>query len=436
MFTSTEYPKVRQMTTEEALDINGEELDAIREEYSTGKGWDDYVNSLRESEQGLEEINLHLEEYVMAYEKDREDREPVESIYALKIALLQGLAKRLHPMSDYGREKLFASIKCREEFEMFVGPMVTLINKENIDLFKTVLSADIREEILTEKRFALGALRTQHATTYGVGAIVYHLDFSLDTDLDATTDEIDNGTLWIDWLFVNPQFRHRGVASQLIGDLMGQMLRIGIDRMYAEFSNTIEDKSVMAYLFGSWHFDLDTEIDPDAVICLGDISYSETVNRLAKGVNYLSSNGGAAGNMIIKKTLQRFSYVGYLWGVPAGYIDMNLSCYAGSESNVGAILLAHKKPSGMIQVEYIGAAPGGEKYVPGLICAFIKKATLACDGDTIVRIPVDMEELYVLFEKITSNFLGQYLITGLLVAPTADVNLNAEDVKELLKATE
>ena len=128
------YQKAAVPTLEEALEITDENKKTVEEELKESYGIEDFIEAHRVSQRILEETDKHLDEYVAAYEKNKKDREPVEKVYALKIGILNSMAKRFHPLSEYGSGMLSEAVKCRIEFETLVGPMITVITKNNITL--------------------------------------------------------------------------------------------------------------------------------------------------------------------------------------------------------------------------------------------------------------------------------------------------------------
>ena len=421
-----EYEEAKLLSLDETLGIDPEKSREAGEELAGFYDAEDLLEDQRAAAEMLAETDAHLEEYVRNYEKDKE-RESVEMIYTLKISILHSMAKRFHPLSKYGKEQLFAAAACRREFEALAGPLVTMITKNNVDLFRTVLSADLCEDICFGRRAALGALRTRKGTVYGVGAVAYHID---------TEPVFGRQILRIDWLFVNKKFRERSIADFLLGELMAQAAKAGVAYMSAEFAENTKEKEILAYILGAWKFELDAELSPDAVIRLGDVTEEKKIAALNKEAVSLADFNETERERFIRHTLGGFRYEGYLKEVPGEYTDKDLSFYAGSKSEACALLLAHRSASGMMRVEYLASAPEKEKYLPALLCAFLESAKSAGDADTKVLIPVEAEEIGLLLDKLCSRQLGQYLLSGMLNPPAAGLDFDAEDIEQLLAATE
>ena len=419
------YQEAEIPAIDDALGITEEKKKEVEEGIKESFGIDDFLDAHRAAIDMLEETDKHLEEYVSEYKKKKDDREPVEAVYTLKIAILLSMAKRFHPLSAYGKSLLDDASLCRNEFERKVGPLVTRITENNIDLFKTVLSEDVSEDIITGRISAIGAVRTKKKTAYGVGALAYYLD-----DMTGSGDMV----LRIKWLFVNRDFRERGVADHLIGEITGRAAKAGVENISVEFPTNVDDKNLMGYLFGTWHFDLDSGLNPDAVMRVGDVTGYGKIESYRKGAEALSSLGKKGGLLTVKKTLRGLGYTGYLSDpeLPDDYIDQDLSCFVSTGDAVKAILLAHRTPSGTVRVDHIGFALGSEALVYNLVSFFVGQAVMICEDDTMLELPVEMEEIGELIEEICPKQMGQYLVAGNLTKPSPEMDFTPEDIDELM----
>lgn len=417
------YAKAVVPTLDEALEISDDLKKELETEIKESFGFDDFIESHRTAQEILEETDKHLDEYVAAYEKNKNDREPVEKVYAFKIGILNGMAKRFHPLSEYGKAKLGEAVKCRMEFEALIGPMITRITKNNIDLFRTVLSRDVAEDIASGRLSAIGAVRTKKGTAYGVGALAYYFD-------EIGTEKV----VRIIWLFVNKDFRERGVCNQLIGELTYRCAQTEFFNISVEFPIGITDTKLLGYVLGTWQFDLDSGMDPDSVMRVGDVTGYEKIDSYKKGVQALSAHDKNGSDLIVKKALRKLAYRGFLTNLDPtkDYIDRSLSCYFGEEDAVKAILLAHKTPSGILRVEYLGAEEGCEALYYNLISFFMEKAITSYEDDTLLKIPVEMEELGSFIEEICPKQMGQYMIAGNMTKPEPELDLSPEDVAKIM----
>ena len=378
---------------------------------------EDYLDAHREALAMLKETDAHLEEYVIAYERDKKDREPVEKAYTLKISILHSMARRFHPLSTYGKKMLSDATEVRKEFEALVDPILSKITGKNIDLFHTVVSSEIREDIISGRIGAIGAVRTNMGTPYGVGAIAYHVEES---------PLSEEGILVIDWLFVHKRFRNRDVANFLIGELLGRVPSIGIRDCFVAIPAETKDLQILAWLFGSWGFSFDSGVNPEVVLQLRELTDYQQMEELQQGVVSL-------GDKDPKKLLKRLGYRGYLLSeeLPAGYIDRDLSCVLETEKGPAALLLTHRMSTGMLRVEYLGANGDDADCDKKLLSFFLNRAC-ALPEDTIVSILTETEEGREFLHEVCPKQLGYYLLEGALSAPESALDLTPEDIDKML----
>lgn len=427
MLKPTKYPVAKIKGLDEALEMTEDQKKAVRQELSGILTAEDIIDMHGAALEMLKETDAHLDEFVAAYERNKQDREPVERIYGLKMSILESMARRFNPLSQYGRKLLAESVKCREEFEALIGPMITRITAGNIDLFKTVIPLSVKEDILSGRREALGALRTNKKTLYGVGAIVFHTE-------DSVFEE--NGSLKIDWLFVNNRFRGRAVSHFLIAELLNSAIKRGIEDITVEYPTDLSEKKLLGYVFGTWNFELQTTISPDAIIRIGDITSFKEIKQFNKGPKAVSSVKGISGSRFIKEILKRRGIRDYLVGnaLPEDYFDTDLSFYMGSETDVSAMLLTHRTVTGLVRVEYLYTKPGKEEESFNLIAAFLEKAVMTCQDEDFLYIPVESEEIGDFLEKICSKQMAQYLLYGTLNKPLPDLDISTEEIEEYFRA--
>ena len=417
------YRSPVEMTVEEALGL--ENAGDMPDSSETDFGVKDLLDMHREAEAMIKDIDAKLEEFILEYETGkRSDREPVESIYDMKIYLLSSMARLFNPMSSYGKKKLKEAIKCREEFETLVGPMVSRITPSNFDVFGSVINDDLMEDIKTTRRQALGALRTMDGTTYGVAAVAWHID--------GVPGE-EKGVLRIDWLYVNEKFRGRNLADFLLGELVALCNESGIEHISVDFSTDSESKQRLAEIFGMWQFFFDAGLDPDIYIRTGDVTNLRRIGEYKKGVKSLSSLDVRTGSRLVAGFFTKTGYKGYLVSgrLPKDYIDMGLSYYIGTPDDCWGLLLAHRAPLGMLRVEYLDCAPGHEEDVGKLVSAFLGKSLTGYDDNNIMFLSPDFPEVPEFVNKLCPNQLGQYIVEGLLSKP--DDDLDEEDIKKLLE---
>ena len=424
MAKPVKYEKAYFMDLDEALGIDEEEIQ--KKQFNRLMNLD--VHALakmhREDTELLKESDTKIDHSLVEYEKDDNDLEPVENAFANRIDILYRMARRFHPLSKYGKGMLKNASSCRKEYEKLIVPMASRITAKNVELFKTVLPPDLMEDIACGRRSAIGAIRSEKHKLYGVGVVAFYTD---------KVSTYDKGVLFIDWLYVDPNFRRKGISHFLIGELMAFMADLGIENVAATFPAKNSYNYLIGYILGSWSFEFGTGLNMDVVIKMGDIKHHNKIDAYQKGSIPLSKLDDAACKKLIRSSFKKYKYSGFLSEVPKDYIDRELSFYIGSPDDASAILLAHRTPSGIMRVEFTGVIPGQEVALGRLVCAFLKQAYLNSDNEDIVTIPIVMEEMGEFLEKICPNQMGQYLVEGDLEPPQPDFDMDDKEVNDLIK---
>ena len=429
MNKNIKYESPKNMTLEEALGVDEEEIGKRKEELLQSLSIHDFVEAQRQDVKMLKSINLEVDASIAALERGRVSREETEGLYALKILLLLHMARSFHPLSAYGRMRLEEAIKCRQEFEALVEPLITNITADNADLFSSVLTPDLAEDVSVGRLYAIGALRRDDSAIYGVGAIVFHIEESI---------VYESGILRVMWLYVNPDYRQRGVAHHLIGEVLKLMVDRGIDHASADFPVKSEHSALMSYILGSWHFEMETGLNPEALFKVRDVfNYGKTRSYI-KGAKKLASLDEKTYMQLVNNALRRFSYRGYLRHLisDGSYIDRELSCFTGNATDVSAILLAHRLPSGRCRVEYLSCAPGQELQMRALICSYMDGAAMSSKDEALIEIPVDMEEIGLFLDEVCPRQVGMYMVEGVLMPPAEETDMDKADVEQLLAASD
>ncbi|MBQ7506720.1 MAG: GNAT family N-acetyltransferase, partial [Lachnospiraceae bacterium] len=250
------FEEPRALSVEEAI---GTDDEALREKMAERLLQDEEAvkSEIEAEKKELKRFEAELEQNVIKYERDDSDREPVERAYEKKLGILHRMAGQFHPLSDEGKKALQDAVACRKEFEGLIGPLLTTITKNNLNLFQSVLPQDLGEDVACGRRSAFGAIRTDNGRTYGVGAIVYFTD---------RIPTYEGGVLRIEWLYVHEKFRKRGVARFLLGELLHQMIRSSLPAVSCEFPAKGEYNQVLAYILSGWSFEFGTWISPEALI--------------------------------------------------------------------------------------------------------------------------------------------------------------------------
>ncbi len=384
------------------------------------------IEDIKASDFMLNSVNRRLDDYVRDYEKDPSSRAMIETAYSFKINVLADMAKLVMPLTSYGKDRLKEIKKCGREYESFVSPLITRITPNNIDSFSKVLTEDLLEDVKTGRLSAIGAVRDLDEEMYGAGAVVYTVDKS----------PFDNENVGrILWLYVHEQFREQGVGDHMLGELIARMLDQGIEyiTINGPTGDDITQDRLRAYLMSSWTFELETTINPDGIMRVGDIKNVSRLKDMTKGVRLISDLKDGLEANVVKNALKRLGRPGYLSNelLSSDYIDPDLSFYIGTETTISALLLAHRTPSGRIRVEYLKADMDSDEYKKKLLSAFFKNAAIHAFDDTLLYIPLDSEEIMIFIEEICPIQMAQYMLEGLLAPPISgsDVDIDAKKVE-------
>ena len=355
------------------------------------------------------------------------DRDSLEGPYTMKLDLLYYLARSFHPWTSYGRDCLKQAAALREEFESICGPLVTRVELSNLKIFRAVLSRDLLEDVANGRSHAIGALRGGEEGLSAAGALAYDLDRH---PLDGSI------VLRVKWLYVDEDFRGRGIGNALIGELMTQTAELtGVSGMTVDIPALMEDAERLSWLFDGWRFSFATGVSPEMRLCLGDIPGTEQVEKAGAKAEPLSG-AGAEQAVLLKRFFARTGHTGYLASdsLPQGYIDSSLSCYIGDPLQPEGVLLAHRCPSGKLRVEACECWMDQDKNAEALICHFIAAARAGYAPDTLVELELPSEEVGEAMDRLFPQQRGELLMEGILKRPdpARGEDLTSEDVDGLL----
>lgn len=351
----------------------------------------------------IDEIEEKIDEALIEFEQDPSKREEVEKYFSQKTAILLEEAKRAHPLSETGINKLLEAVKARKTIEDIIGPMITRITAGNIDLFETVLTEDQKEDILTGRRSAIGALRTSFETVYGVGALVYHINrrgFHM--------------MLEVEWLFVDGMFRNQKVANFLMGEIVSRMVNVGIGEMQVNIPVKQTNNPVPEHLLKSWQIEFDYRLSPEIVIDVADVSEYDRVAEIGESVGDMSKLTDSQLHDLLKNAQKKFDYSGYLSSkrLPGDYINKACSGYIGTVDDPKALVLVHRTPSGILRAEYCEFE---EKRDAAKLYVSVLFRVMNGAADDLVLIPAD-EQMSEFFEKICPDQRYRYTLSGSLTA--------------------
>ena len=371
----------------------------------------DIARGIREMRELLEFIDARIAQQKSEFGIEGMNREEIEISYALKMDLLYHLAFGIHPLTSYGKKCLFEATRVRHEFEETVGGYTTRITPKNISIFTPVLSEDMKEDIITGRREAIGAIRAKGIKTYGAGALVYYLD---------SDDTMEDSILRIEWLYVHPDFRGRRIADSLIAEVVYQMQKNSISAITASFIVGDSWEPVMGNVFSHWKFMFGAQMEPDTIVRMADVKNLDEIlkfyEKYGKYAVPLSKMDNSNLTALLERELHRNKYRGYLWGQTKSptYFNRDLSCYMGNPGSPDGILMVHRIPSGTYRVEYMSIGSMGAKPLPAMAGHLFGQSLNLPEADVVFDIPILMDEFDSLVEKLVPQQKGALLVTAVL----------------------
>ncbi len=393
----------------------------------------DMVREIRRVRGLLDLTNERISELLVMLEDEYVSREEIESYYLLKMDLLYHLARCIHPLSSYGKKCISDAIETRKEFEEMCGVYTTRVTVRNVKTFKNVLSDDMVEDITTGRRDAIGAIRGRGDDAVAVGVLCYYLD---------SDSPIEDSTLRIEWLFVHPDFRGRGVGDSLIGELVYQMIKNGIPTMTATFVAGYTWEPYIGDLFSRWKFMFGTQKEPDTIIAVDDLNEPKKIvafyRKICKGVMPLSELKGMQASAFIESVLKRDDYTGYLLHQAASptYFDLNLSCYVGRPKSPDGVMLVHRTPSNMLRVEYISVHTDSKPIALMAVQLLVQAKSKNNNTKTIIDFPVSMDAFNALIGKLIPKQMSSLLVLGVLSDSFLLSDITEDDIDMMLSMSD
>ena len=375
------------------------------------------VRAHRKENGYLKELDEAIEGLTAVYNSAVHDREPLEGVFVTKIDILLGMARRFHPLSEYGRETLDKAVACRMDFEELAGPLLTRITTDNLDRFGSVLSPDLMEDIAVGKHQALGALRSSGRDVHAAGAIVFDIERA---GLD------DEEILRVKWLYVADEWRERGVANFLIGEMVHFMAEQGSPAMTVDLY--VDDNTELyGDLFSEWHFLFAGSVSPELAFALNDISERSAFEKYEDKATSLLELQDKEEDVLVREFLAERDYRGYLSGedLPGDYIETELSCFSGSRARPDGLMLAHRYPSGRISIEYNASSSEEEDRTEEMLGALTLTAMYKYDRTTEVVMNERFIEDDELLDELFRRQRAQYMIEGILTSPDAPMDAAA-----------
>ncbi|MBP5609474.1 MAG: GNAT family N-acetyltransferase [Lachnospiraceae bacterium] len=340
--------------------------------------------------------------------------EKVEKLFMQRQKVLYRIAKRVHPLSPFGKNVLRTAVADRKAYEKIAGKIIAAVTGEDSEYFAAVFSEDMLEAVEAGKYRAIGIIQSNRAGRYGVGALAYYYDAGVGGET----------ILRIPWLYVHPDHRRHGCADVLIAEVLNAAIEKRVSAVTLDFHPGDHFDS-FGCLLDNWHFTFTPAIETDFVCRIGDINTGGRIEKLAGEVVFLSEIAEEKAHVLIKRFLALSEYNGYIASesLPHDYIDMELSCFTGSDTRPSGLLLAHKRPSGDIGVEFIRCLPESEDDTEYLFCNFAMKAAVQSAEDDLMFISVDSDEDAFVLDEYFPIQQGNLIVGAILQTPEESFNV-------------
>ena len=366
-----------------------------------------YYQRVLDAETEMGELDEAIEEAVSALALDAEGRNELEKLYERRLYLQYVAARTFHPFSEFGKLCLNKAKEITDEYESEFGLLTTRITKDNVERFRGSLTFDLMDDTRTGKYQAIGALRYDEDGVSGVGALVYFVD----------TDRLDDEYIVrVKWLFVKENFRNRGVATSLLGGLLGRCQALETENVLFEVPAKKELIQPYYKLLSDWHFDFEAGLAPQLYLKMKDVEVIDELWDMAADVKPLKKLPTDKLNSLSGKFAD-------------DYYDGELSCYIAKGDTILGALLVHRLPSGMIRMERL---VGDSKYVENLVSFMLISAKDICADDTIVELFAESEELNDYFDVCCTTHLRTLVMLASLQKPYGISDTSVVEAVEIL----
>ncbi len=385
-----------------------------------------YAADMEEEMEGIESsIQAALEEIAGQDLREFELRNKLEGLYLDKMHMQYRAARMFHPFSEFGKICLEGIEETRKEYEEKVGSLLCLVSDDSIRKFRPLLPEDIMEDIMVDSLQAIGAMRFKDKALYAAGVLAFKID----------TDRLSEDLVMrIEWLYVASEFREQGVATMLLGNLLNMCSSLGIEAVTFDFPDNDKWTQGFYSLFDGWNFELESMMTPEFMARAGEYDGKRAAGNLsesAKPIESLSRDElqGVIKSFIGTNALLKQTLSGKL---PLNYFDQKLSCFILDENKKGALLLAHRLPSGLVRTEFLVWTKGGGDAMKSLVSHLLVNAGKLDGGDTLVQIPVESIELGEFLDGLFPNQMRSPIMEAALTTPLSDYDLDLESGLDVL----
>ena len=335
-----------------------------------------------------------LETVKSEYDPSKHARQAIEEVYLTVMYYTYRLARRFNPLTDHGRELLERSDELRKEYEARFSPLLTGISAENLSSFEGLLSDDIMEDIENGRLRGIGILRTDLNTTLPVAACAYRW-----VELPQELEEAP--IIDVKWIYVDPMYRGQSISDFIMAELVKLMIRKGASALSAGYAVN-EYAQTVIQLFSEWGFQMSTAINPEFRCRLGEVGKSKIIAKESKEATPLGELSKEEQKNVIRRYLKssdQLSVLEYLVDKP-GYYDGDLSCFIGKKEAAQGILLVHKKPSEILEVEFFDSRTNSGEILLKLLASCIDSAVGKYATKNELILYTESEQLEELLDRI------------------------------------
>ena len=379
----------------------------ILKDYDISEVYEAHVRELKDLAVALEALETVKKEY----DPSKHAREAIEEVYLTVMYYTYRLARRFNPLTDHGRELLARADELRKEYEASFSPLITGISAENLSSFEGLLSDDIMEDIENGRLKGLGILRTDLNTTLPVAACAYRW-----VELP---DELEEAPMIdVKWIYVAPLYRGRSISDFIMAELVNLMIRKGASALSVGYAVN-EYAQTVIQLLSEWGFQMSSTINPEFRCRLGEVGKNRIIAKEAKKATPLGELSKEEQKNVIRRYLKasdQLSVLEYLVDRP-DYYDGDLSCFVGKKEAAQGILLVHKKPSEVLEVEYFDSIANSGEVVLELLASCIDSAVGKYATKNELILYTESEQLEELLDRIIPKQRVTPYIEAVLTVP-------------------
>ncbi len=396
-----------------------DELETLEKEHGNLFTMDNLVEDQKNDISFLKNFLHSADGILERYQQGEVDRLLVEETYCVMMDILSRLARRFHPLTTYGKNYLKQAISIRKKFEEEIGLLFTIVDNDNLSLFSPLLTSDLAEDVKNGKTKAIGVIRSDEKTSYGVGILLYRLE----DDPKAPSSSIFR----IVWLYIANEWKNRGIANSLIGELAQVMASSKTSALTVDLPEN-GDIAIMGNLLSKWHFTFSMTTPPDFLYRLSDANISKLRADSAEATP-LAKTTDKETTALIHRCFNDSGYQGYLLDhkTDADFFDKNLSCFTAGHQSIRSLALVHRYPSGLLSIEYTYFTKDGEKDFPKLLSTFLANAYENHPASTHVRIPFLSGKHKEYLDQIFPNQPKATMIEGTLIPLPDHIDFKADD---------